>query len=118
MTSAKISIVILFCGICSILAAEPNENETVHLTGKEVEAMVIAAAHFKQKHYSASRELSHYTVDVERHDKEIEITFLPDEPRPLRENEAGTGSGTAYGLCVTYVMSLNPPKIVRFYFAR
>ena len=90
----------------------------LHLTGKEVEAMVIAAAHFKQKHYSASRELSHYTVDVERHDKEIEITFLPDEPRPLRENEAGTGSGTAYGLCVTYVMSLNPPKIVRFYFAR
>jgi hypothetical protein len=111
-------ILIPLCGITMIFAAEPKEDQAVHLTGKEVEAMIIAAADFNQKHYSASRDLSHYTVDVERHDKEIEITFLPDEPRPLRENEAGSGSGTAYGLCVTYVMSLNPPKIVRFYFAR
>jgi hypothetical protein len=111
-------LVILLLSISVTFAAEPATDTTVHLTGREAEAMVIAAADFKQKHYSASRELSHYSIEIERHDKEIEITFLPDEPRPLRENEAGTGSGTAYGLCVTYVMSLSPPKIIRFYFAR
>ena len=93
-------------------------GETLHLAGREGEAISLATRDFLAKHYSTSGDLGHYTVEIERHGKSVEILFLPDEPRPLRPNEAGTGSGTAYGLCVTYIVSLTPPKIIRFYFAR
>jgi len=95
-----------------------THGETVKLSGREAEAVNLATRDFIAKHYSKSGDLRHYTVEMERRGRTVEITFLPDEPRPLRLNEAGTGSGTAYGLCVTYIVSLGPPKIIRFYFAR
>jgi hypothetical protein len=104
--------------ILTIHAAALAHGETVKLSGREAEAISFAMGDFVAKHYSRSRDLRHYTVEIERHGKTAEIVFLPDEPRPPRPTEAGTGSGTAYGLCVTYVVALNPPKIVRFYFAR
>jgi hypothetical protein len=91
---------------------------TQPLTGREAEAISLATRDFLAKHYSRSGDLRHYTVEIERHGKTAEIVFLPDEPRPLRPTEAGTGSGTANGLCVTYVAALTPPKIVKFFFAR
>jgi len=104
--------------IVSFYTGTLAHGDTVKLSGREAEAVSLATRDFIAKHYSTSRDLRHYTVEIERQGKTLEIVFLPDEPRPLRPNEAGTGSGTAYGLCVTYVASLNPPKIIRFYFAR
>jgi hypothetical protein len=102
----------------SFHAAPLAYGEAVKLSGREAEAVNLATRDFIAKHYSRSGDLRHYTVEMERRGRTVEITFLPDEPRPLRPNEAGTGSGTAFGLCVTYIVSLSPPKIVRFYFAR
>jgi hypothetical protein len=104
--------------IASCHIAPLAHGETVKLSGREAEAITLATRDFIAKHYSRSSDLRHYAVEIERHRKTVEIVFLPDEPRALRSNEAGTGSGTAYGLCVTYIVSLSPPKIVRFYFAR
>jgi hypothetical protein len=104
--------------IALIQPARFVQSATQPLTGREAEAISLATRDFLAKHYSRSGDLRHYTVEIERHRKTAEIVFLPEEPGPLRQTEAGTGSGTAYGLCVTYVVVLNPPKIVRFYFAR
>jgi hypothetical protein len=45
-------IILSLCVISNIFATEPKRDEAVHLTGKEVEALLIATADFKQKHYS------------------------------------------------------------------
>jgi len=104
--------------IVSFHTARLAHGEAVKLSGSDAEAVNLATRDFIAKHYSRSGDLRHYTVEMERRGRTVEITFLPDEPRSLRANEAGTGSGTAYGLCVTYIVSLSPPKIARFYFAR
>jgi hypothetical protein len=111
MKRVMFAVAVLICGSIA-------QGETVHLTGREAEAIRLATSDFVAKHYSRSGDLRHYTVEIERQGKNVEIAFLADEPHPLRANEAGTGSGTTYGLHITYIVSLNPPKIVRFHFAR
>jgi hypothetical protein len=90
----------------------------VRLTGREAEAIAVATRDFVAKHYSTSGDLRHYTIELERQGKSVEIDFLADLPHPLRQIEAGTGSGTLYGLHVSYIVSLDPPKILKFWFSR
>jgi len=105
-----------FGGAFWVDASRPANAVT--LTGLEVAALGVAARDFKDRHYSVSGDLRHYTVTIERKGQSVEIAFLANEPRPLRKNEAGTVGGTAYGLHVTYVLSLSQAKIIEFYFSK
>ena len=75
--------------IVSFHIAPLAQGEAVKLSGPEAEAVNLATRDFLAKHYSRSGDLRHYTVEIERHGKSVEILLLPDEPRPLRPNEAG-----------------------------
>ena len=104
--------------ILAITAAQfVSAAETTELTGREIEAVSVAVAAFKRGRYSASGDLRHFTVELDRHGKQLEVTFVPNIP-PLRPNEGGTGGGNIYGSEVHYYVALDTLKIVRMHFAR
>jgi hypothetical protein len=96
--------------------------EPVHLTGREAEAIQLATKVFKSKQGSKDQEghpvygdLKHYTVDVERHGRTLEISFVPswaptEKPHP--------GGSTDYGWVVVYVVALDQMKILEEHYAR
>jgi hypothetical protein len=95
----------------------------VELRGQEAEAIQLVTQGFKSKQgtkyagWPVYRDLRHYSVQVERHGKKIEIIFVPDQP-PLKPNEAGTSGGTKYGWEVHYIVSLDRLKILEEHYAR
>jgi hypothetical protein len=95
----------------------------VELRGREADAIQLVTQVFKSKQGTkyAGRpvygDLRHYSVQIERHGKKIEIIFVPDEP-PLKPNEAGTGGSTKYGWEVHYIVSLDRMKILEEHYAR
>jgi hypothetical protein len=98
--------------------------DTVHLTGREAEAVQLATQVFKSKQGSKDQEghpvygdLRHYTVQIERHGRKLEVIFVPEEP-PLKPNEAGTGGSTIYGWEVHYIIALDRMKILEEQYAR
>jgi hypothetical protein len=98
--------------------------DTVHLTGREAEAIQLATKVFKSKQGREDQEghpvygdLKHYTVEVERHGGKLEVVFVPEEP-PLKPNEAGTGGTTIYGWEVHYIIALDQMKILQEHYAR
>ena len=104
--------------ILAVAAAQfASAAETIELTGREVEAVSVAVAAFKRSRYSTSGDLRHFTVELDRHGKELEVTFVPNIPR-LRPDEAGTGGSNIYGHEVHYFVALKSLKIIRMHFAR
>jgi hypothetical protein len=93
------------------------------LTGREAEAIQLATQMFKSKQgtnyagWPVYGDLRHYTVELERRGRKLEITFVPEQP-PLKANEAGTGGGTKYGWEVHYIISLDRMKILEEHYAR
>jgi hypothetical protein len=100
------------------LAAEPNS-----LRGNEAEAVALATQVFKSKQGSTYRghpvygDLRHYTVELARHGRKLEIVFVPEEPR-LKRREAGTGGSTIYGWEVHYIIALDRMRILEEHYAR
>ena len=92
--------------------------ESIELSGREVDAIGVAVAAFKRGRYSASGGLAHFTVEVDRHGKQLEITFVPDQPPLRRPNEAATGGSTIYGQEVHFFVALDSLRIVRWHLAR
>jgi hypothetical protein len=88
------------------------------LSGREVSAITVAAAAFRTGHYSTSGDMKHFSVELERHGDELEVTFVPDEPPGRRPNHAETGGSTIYGQEVHFYISLRSLKIVRWHLAR
>jgi hypothetical protein len=95
----------------------------VELRGREADAIQLVTQVFKSKQgtkyagWPVYGDLRHYSVQIERHGKKIEIIFVPDEP-PLKSNEAGTGGSTKYGWVVHYIVSLDRMKILEEHYAR
>jgi hypothetical protein len=118
MTRARLSFAFLV-----LLPVLSYASEEVHLTGREAEAIRLVTQVFKSKQGSKYAgwpvygDLRHYTVELERHGRKLDITFVPDQP-PLKPNEAGTGGGTKHGWEVHYVVSLDQMKIVTEDYAR
>jgi hypothetical protein len=98
--------------------------ETVHLTGREAEAVQLATQVFRSKQGSKDQaghpvygNLRHYTVEIERRGRRLEVVFVPEQP-PLKPNEAGTGGSTIYGWEVHYIIALDHMKILEEHYAR
>jgi hypothetical protein len=98
--------------------------DSVHLSGREAEAIQLATKVFKSKQGRKDQEghpvygdLKHYTVEVVRHGGKLEVVFVPEEP-PLKPNEAGTGGSTIYGSEVHYIIALDHMKILEEQYAR
>ncbi len=87
-------------------APSPKIGESVHLTGQELEAVAVAISDFKKHKYSVSGDLTHYTVEVQRHANEIEITFVSDSG----PNGPEIGGGSVYGVDVHYSVAVDPVK--------
>jgi hypothetical protein len=113
-------ILVVTCAlhVCALRAHASNP-----LLGREAEAIAVAVGDFHKNQGKTIDgsimfgDLRHYTVELKRHGKEVEIIFIPDMP-PLKSNEAGTGGGTIYGCEVHYFVSLQTLKIMRFHFSR
>ncbi len=89
-------------------------GEPIHMTGHELEAISVAIADFKKRKYSVSGDLSHYTVEIQRHASEIEVTFMSD----AGPNGPEVGGGSVYGVDVHYSIATDPVKIIRVHFYR
>jgi hypothetical protein len=68
MKRVMFAVAVVICGSIA-------QGETVHLTGREAEAIRLATSDFVAKHYSRSGDLRHYTVEIERQGKNVEIAF-------------------------------------------
>jgi hypothetical protein len=95
-------------------APSPKIGEPIHVTGHELEAISVAIADFKKRKYSVSGDLLHYTVDIQRHANEIEVTFMAD----AGPNGPELGGGSVYGVDVHYSVAIDPVKIIRVHFYR
>lgn len=102
----------------SSLALAAGGNDTVHLSGNEVSAIILAARDFKAKKHSTMGDLRHFTVDLKRQGKEVEVIFVPDEPKDPGPNDEEVGGRTRYGYEVHYHVGLTPVRILRVEFAR
>jgi hypothetical protein len=95
----------------------------IELRGREAEAIGLVTKIFKSKQgtkyagWPVYGDLRYYSAQLERHQKRIEIIFVPDQP-PLKPNEAGTGGGTKYGWEVHYIVALDRMKILEEHYAR
>jgi hypothetical protein len=95
-------------------APSPKIGEPIHMTGHELEAISVAIADFKKRKYSVSADLSHYTVEIQRHANEIEVTFMAD----AGPNGPQVGGGSVYGVDVHYSVAVDPVKTIRVHFYR
>jgi hypothetical protein len=116
------TLVIIFA--CISLSDSLYAQELPRLTGPEVEALALTLKTFKsQQGYSYEGsvvygDISHYTIALERHGETVDITFVPQQSKEFKPNEAGTGGGTVYGWEVHYSVSLKPLKILKEDYAR
>lgn len=98
-------------------APSAKVGEPIKLSGRETEAVLLAITDFKKRQFAVSADLFHYEIELQRHVREIEVTFVADRPQTAPES-VGVGGGSSYGADVHYSVALEPLKIIRFHFYR
>jgi hypothetical protein len=91
-------------------------EDAVKLKGSEAAAAALAVDAFKKIY--AKPDLRHYSVELSRRGKQLEVTFIADSPKTYAPGTAGTGGGSKFGPDMTYVVSLDQLKIISFNFYR
>jgi hypothetical protein len=107
-----VSAALLFCAPVGI--ARQHSSGDVTLTGQEAAAVRLAVDDFLRHRYSASGDLTRYTLKLHRDTEKIEVDFIPDTdsrgPYP--------GGRTDHGREVYYTVSLKPLKILSSLFGQ
>jgi hypothetical protein len=110
---SRLVLIATIFGVASVAIAQ-DRGDDMTLSGREASAVRLAVDDFTRHHYSASGDLSRYTLKLRRRAKQIEIDFIPDtEPRGPYP-----GGGTMYGPEVYYTVSLEPLKILSSLFGQ
>jgi hypothetical protein len=103
--------------IAAALLVTSSVASAAEMRGTEAAAIAVALETFKKSY--AKPDLRHYSVEWQRRGRELEITFLADEPKKhYGPGEAGTGGGSIYGPDMTFVVSLTTLKVLRYNFYR
>jgi hypothetical protein len=96
------------------VSAQARDTDDTTLRGPEAAALRLAVDDFLRHRYSASGDLTRYTLKLRRGPKKLEVDFIPDTdargPYP--------GGRTDYGPEVYYTLSLKPPKILSSLFGQ
>ncbi|SRR6266404_8333924 len=98
------------------LGAVSFAEDAVKLKGSEVAATALAVDAFRKIY--AKPDLRHYSVELRRRGKQLEVTFIANSPKSYAPGAAGTGGGSKFGPDMTYVVSLDQLKIISFNFYR
>ena len=97
--------IMLCLSLCGTMA---HGADDLRLTGREAAALRLAVEDFTRHRYSASGDLSRYTVKLRRSSKQLDVDFIPDTER----RGVYPGGGTIYGPHVSYTVFLKSMKIV------
>ena len=91
-----------------------RDQSEITLTGGETAALRLAVDDFLRHRYSASGDLTRYTLKLRRGTNQLEVDFIPDTdsrgPYP--------GGRTDHGREVYYTISLKPLKILSSLFGQ
>jgi hypothetical protein len=99
------TLLTLFVSLCGTVAAAAHD---ITLSGREATALRLAVDDFIHHHYSASGDLTRYTLKLRRTPKQLDVDFIPDaDPRGVYP-----GGGTVYGPDVSYSVILKSMKLV------
>jgi hypothetical protein len=92
------------------------QGDDARLRGIEAEAVVAATAALKSQF---TLDLHHYSLYIDHHKTDIEVTFVPDQLREVGRDYGGVAGGaTDYGPEVHYYVSRKTGKVTRHHFAR
>jgi hypothetical protein len=113
-----IGLFVLLCAMQVFLAHPVRAAQRIQLSGREAEAVHVSVTAFTDKAHFFYGDLRHFSVEFQRRGKNVEITFLPDEPQHRRASDPEVGGRTRFGYEVHYLISLDSLKVIKIEFAR
>lgn len=109
-------LILLSAALLQLAVADPTLRGSTELSGSLTQAVTAATNAFKAQF---TLDLKHYTIYIDKHEKEFEVTFVPDEPHKVDARHPGIAGGeSVYGPEVHYFVSRKTFKVIRYEYAR